>query len=465
MKKEELSHHLVVGMLVNLAIVLAAGTYLLENPVLRLAAIITVILALATFALVIRGVRHSGKNLRHLGYYFLPTALVLWALNERRRRASAELQAGRLRELKEMIATWPDTTIGIIAGILDPEQQEETLSTLLNKMDKMKDCRLATITDRIRQYCGQILKSVDDHGNYHLFEQVMSRLASLEPKAYRQTYKSLWLLLSDIFDPALSANFGRQFRKDMTGPLKDAIEQAGRTQTGHVQGIVAKIMAAGENEHQIANSVAEMLLQLNWTEKREVCRIIFNEGVKRAIRFPKHFGIDFLIMLSRLEHRVFWLDIESLRNMLEESLNRQPEGLINLNLRLYDELCSKVLAPLENPERGGICNARVFRRLKGNDGKVRIECISSDGKVCSCEGESLSFRGIYSRKCRKNAGEEFAMNIIPIREVKRQFRVKASIAPLHAYESGNQGPGRGAFFQDAEPSAVRGLYEYVSTKK
>jgi len=170
-------------------------------------------------------------------------------------------------------------------------------------------------------------------------------------------------------------------------------------------------------------------------------------------------------MLSRLEHRVFWLDMQSLRNILEESLNQQEEGLINSNLRLYDELCSKVLAPLEDPACSGICNARVFRRLKSDDGKVRIECISSDGKICSCEGESLSFRGIYSRKCEKKVGEELAMNIIPIQEVERQFRVKASIAPLHTYESGSQGPGRGAFFQEAEPSAVRGLYEYVSTKK
>lgn len=465
MRRKELTHHIVVGILVNLAGALAVGTYLFENPVLRLAAIITIVLALATLAIVITWVRRSGNNLRHLGYYFLPTALVFWALDEQRRRVKAEAEAERLRELKEMIATWPDTTIGMIAGIVDPEQQEETLSRMLNKMDKMKDCRLATITDRIRQYCGEILKSVDDHGNDHLFRQVMSRLSSYGPDAYRQTYKSFLLLLSDIFDPSLSAHFNRQFRQHMTGPLKHAIEQADRVHAGRVRDIVKKIMADDENEHEIANSVAEMLLQLDWTEKREICRIIFNESVKRAIRFPKHLGIKLLIVLSRLEHRVFWLDIQSLRNMLEESQNRQPDGLLKSNLRLYDELCSKVLAPLEGPERGGICNARVFRRLRSDDGKVRIECISSDGQVCSCEGESLSFRGIYSRKCRKKVGEELAMNIIPIQEVERQFRVKASIAPLHTYESGSQGPGRGAFFQDAEPSAVRGLYEYVSRKK
>ncbi len=465
MKKKELTHHLVVGMLVNLAVALAVGTYLFENPALRSVATVTVILALATLAVVIKWVRRSRKNLRHLGYYFLPTTLIFWALNERRRRANAEGEAARLKELKEIIATWPDTSIGIIAGIVDPKQQEESLSTMLNQMDKMKDCRLATITDRIRQYCGEILKSVDNNGNDHLFRQVMSRLSSHGPDAYRQTYKSFLLLLSDIFDPSLSANFDRQFRRNMTGPLKRAIEQASRAHAGRVQDVVAKIMADDENEHEIANSIAEMLPRLDWTDKREICRIIFSESVKRAIRFPRHFGIKLLSMLSRLGHRVFWLDIQSLRSIIEESLSHQPEGLISSNLRVYDELCSKVLAPLEDPERGGICNARVFRRLKSDDGKVRIECISSDGQVCSCEGESLSFRGIYSRNCRKKVGEELAMNIIPIQEVERQFRVKASIAPLHTYESGSQGPGRGAFFEEAEPSAVRGLYEYVSTKK
>jgi len=202
-------------MLVNLAAALAVGTYLLEKPVLRSVATITVILALATLAVVIRWVRHSRKNLRHLGYYFLPTALVFCTLNERRRRLNAEAETARLKELKEMIATWPDTTIGIIAGIVDPEQQEESLSKLLNQMDKMKDSRLATITDRIRQYCGEILKSVDNNGNDHLFRQVMSRLSSHGPNAYRQTYKSFLLLLSEMTSARLAfklmAQIGRHY--------------------------------------------------------------------------------------------------------------------------------------------------------------------------------------------------------------------------------------------------------------
>ena len=57
------------------------------------------------------------------------------------------------------------------------------------------------------------------------------------------------------------------------------------------------------------------------------------------------------------------------------------------------------------------------------------------------------------------------MNLTPIRQINRRFAVKASIAPLHTYESVSEGPGRGAFFEDAEPTEVKGLYDYVSTKR
>jgi hypothetical protein len=56
------------------------------------------------------------------------------------------------------------------------------------------------------------------------------------------------------------------------------------------------------------------------------------------------------------------------------------------------------------------------------------------------------------------------MNLIPIHQVERPFAVKATITPLHSYENATQSPGRGAFFEDAKPSVVRDLYEYISTK-
>jgi hypothetical protein len=223
-------------------------------------------------------------------------------------------------------------------------------------------------------------------------------------------------------------------------------------------------MADDGNEHEVAIRVAEMLLQLDWSEDRETCGVIFDESLKRAFRFPRGFGIELLNILNRLEHRVFWLDTESLRSLLAESAMHESEGLINTNRQVFKELCSKVLSPVEDPAYDGICSGRVFRRLKHDDGRVGIECVWAEGRTCSCLGESLSFRGVYSKDCCRGVGEKLNMHITPIREVERRFNVKASVAPLHTYESVSQGPGRGAFFEEAEPDEVKGLYDYVSTK-
>jgi hypothetical protein len=72
---------------------------------------------------------------------------------------------------------------------------------------------------------------------------------------------------------------------------------------------------------------------------------------------------------------------------------------------------------------------------------------------------------VYSKACQKKAGEKLRMNIVSVQDAQRRFAVKAKVAPLHAYEAGSQGPGRGAFFEEADPNAVRDLYEYVSTKE
>jgi hypothetical protein len=459
----EFARHLMMVMLVNVvAVLLLVDAYFVEAPMDKLMAGIRIMLACWALMLAVNWIRGVWKNVKHPGYYFLPTTFLFWALGQRRRRLNAETGIARIRET---IASWPDTSLEIITGIVDPAQQEGTLSRILGQMDAMRDSYLATITDRIRRYLGEILESVGNNGNYHLFRQVMSRLSSHEPASYRLTHKRFMLLLSDVFDPSLTANFGRLFQKHMIGPLKNAIAKAAKTQPARAREIIAKIMANNGGNHEIANGVAEMLLQLDWNDDRETCRIIFDESMKRAFRFPKHFGIEFLLILSRLEHKVFWLDIKSLREMLEESLSQEGAGLIDLNQGVYGEICSKVLAPLEDPARDGVCNARVFRRIKGDGGRVGIECVCSNGQECRCEGESLSFRGIYSRDCRRAVGEKLAMNVIPIEQFDRKFAVKASVAPLHTYESASQGPGRGAFFEDAEPSTVKGLYDYVSTNK
>jgi len=459
----EFARHLVMAILVNLIVtLLVMDAFLVDTTGGKLAAAVRIPLAFLVMSLAVNELRRIWKNARHPGYYFLLTSGLFWILENRRRRPKTETSTLRYERI---IATWPDTSIGIISEIFDPERQEECLNKLLYQMHAMRDSRLATIADRFRHYLGEILKSVDDNENYQPFREVMLRFSSYGPEKYQQTYKRFLGLLSDVYDPTLSAHFDVQFQADMSEPLKHAIEQAGKRHLGDIQTIVGNIMADGENEEVTANSVAGMLLELDWDDKREICHIIFNESLKRAFRFPKHFGIELLSILNRLEHKIFWLDIRSLRNVLEESLSNDREGLINLNSRIYGELCSKVLAPLDDETYNGICNARVFRRLKGDNGRVAIECVFPDGKVCTCQGESLSFRGVYSKNCSRKVGEKLAMNIVPIREVKRPFAVKATIAPLHSYEIATQSPGRGAFFEDAEPSVIRDLYEYVSAKE
>lgn len=458
---KEFARHSMMVIFVNMVIaLLLVDAYFVETPAAKITAGVRILLAFVAMGLIINEIKRIWKNVRHPGYYFLATSPVFLILDERHRRQNAETKTARF---KRIISTWPDPSIGIVSELFDPKRQEESLSKLLYQMGAMRDGRIATITDRFRHYLGEILKSVDDNGNYQSFRQIMLRLSLYGPDKYRQTYRRFLQLLSDVYDPTLSAQFDRQFRKNMTDSLRHSIERADKAHAARIRIIVRNIMEDNENEHEIASDITEMLLRLEWKEKREICRIIFDESIKRAFRFPKHFGIEFLMILGRLEHRVFWLDIRSLRNILEDSLNRATEGLINLNRSIYGELCSRVFAPLEAPELNGIRNARVFRRLEDDHGKVTIKCVLSNGKTCSCQGESLSFRGVYSKDCRRNVGETLSMNIVPIREIESPFSVKASVAPLHNYESATQSPGRGAFFEDAEPSTVKGLYEFVST--
>ncbi|MHC4678365.1 MAG: hypothetical protein ACYTEK_06680 [Planctomycetota bacterium] len=465
--RKEFARQVTMGVLTNMTTLpLLAGIYFLEAPAFKLASGLGVLLAFEAWGLLIKRLKRTWKDVRPLGSYFLPAAFMLWALSrpQRRPKTKMKVKAETVR-LKEIIATWPDASLRMIAGVLDPKRQKETLSSLLAEMGTMRDARLATVTERIHRYLGEIAGSAAHNGNELLFGQVMLRLSSYGPDKYPQTYKRFLELLMGVFAPPVSVAPRIGLWKLMTSPLQNAISQADDAHAGAVREIVARIMADDQDEHETAENIAEMLPELEWEEQREIGRIIFNESLKRAFRSPKHFGIEFLAVLGKLEHRMFWLDIQSLRNILEESLSPESEGLINLNLHLYNELCSRVLAPVEDPVCHGVRHARVFRRLKHDDGRVTIECIGPGGDVCRCEGQSLSFRGIYSKSCRRQAGEKLSMNIIPIREVERRFTVKASVAPLHAYEEGSRGPGRGAFFEEAEPSVVEALYEYVSTRQ
>ena len=456
------ARHIVMTILVNVIIaLLIVDAFFVDTTTARLAAVVRIPLAFLVMTLAVNELRRIWKNARHPFYYFLPSSAVFWLFESRRPRPKKETETSRNERI---ISTWPDKSIRMISELFDPERQEECLNKLLYQMHTMRDSRLAIIADRFRHYLGDILKSVDDNENYQPFREIMLLFSSYGPEKYRQTYRRFLSLLSDVYDPSLSEYFDIQFQIDMSEPLKQAIWQADKKHLSDVRTVVGNIMADEKDEHILANSIAGMLLELDWDGQREICHIIFNESLKRAFSFPKHFGIELLSILSRLEHKIFWLDVQLLRNVLEESLSDEREGLINLNSRMYGELCSKVLAPLDDETFNGMCNARVFRRLKDDEGRVRIECVLPNGQVCTCQGESLSFRGVYSKNCSRKVGDKLTMNLIPIQQVGHPFAVKATIAPLHNYENATQSPGRGAFFEDAKPSVVRDLYEYISGK-
>jgi len=440
--------------------------YLAEQPRSRAIAVGSAVLVWAAMwgfiLLGVKWVKPLKKHLKCMPYYF-PLTAPFWGFSERHRRFEVE---EKLRRLEKVVNAWPD--VSIIARIVDPEKQQQSLNEIINKMDNMEDNRLSQIVKNIRHYAQDIVPSVDDNGNYDLFRQLIGELSLYEPTTHPETYTHLLWLLSDIFEMPPKGNFTRQVQKDMIGPLENAIWRADQAHLNRIGTIIEQIMSDEEDEHDLARDILEMLLTLDWMEKRTVWQIIFDESKKRAFRFPRHFGDNFLRILSGLEHRVFGLDVQSLRDILEESLKDDEKGLLRLRHQAYKALRSKVFSPLEDPEHKGTVSGRVFRRLTGDNGKVKIECTFPDGKTCSCDGESLSFRGLYSKECLREVGEKLKVRAIPIKEVeqprpKHEFALAASVAPLHPVEAGKQSEGRGLFFEDADEDTVKGLYEYISS--
>ena len=406
--------------------------------------------------------RPFRKNLKYFGYYFPPTTLFVWALDQRTIRLKAEENLRRLEKIVNSL-----TYVRTIAGIVNPKKQSKTLGKIIDEMDDMEDHYLAQIVTNIRCYADDILGSVGVDGNYDLFRQVMEKISVSELDARPETYRYFLWLLSDVFGMPPKGCFTRKVQKDMIGPLKHAIWRVDRPHLNRVVTIIEQIMADEEDEHDLARQILDMLLDLDWKEKHEVCQIIFDESKKRAFSFPQRFGFDFLSALRQLEHKVFWLDIQSLRDILEEAIKNGDRGLINLKRKAYDELCSKVFAPLEDEKHPEIQNCRVFDRLKEKNGCAKFECTLPDGTKCACEAESLGFRGLYSKKCNLEVGAKVKAKVITIVEVgqtkpKQEFALSASVAKLHPDEARKQSNGRGIFFEDGEDDVVKGLYEYIS---
>ncbi len=481
-RRESFGRHVGNAIFVNLfASVISAGAFFLvvkllsktisaQSTIKLLASVSAIIFWCISYGLACLWQNYSKsfkEKLKYLGYYFPPTTFFVWALDQRNVRLKAE---EKLIKLEIIVNSMTD--VRTIAGMVDPKKQKETLGNIIDEMDYQGDHDLARIVTNIRCYVEDIMASVGDNGNYELFRQVIEKLSLSKPSERPETCRDFLWLLSDIFEMPPKGCFTRQIQKDMIGPLKNTIWRVDQPNLNRVRTIIQQIMADEEDEHDLARQILEMLSYLDLKEKREVWQIIFDESKGRAFKFPQGFGFIFLSELRKLEHKVFWLDIQSLRDILEESTIYKETGLITLERKAYDELCSTVFAPLEDEKKPGIHNNRVFRRLTGSDGCVKVECELPDGSSCTCYAESLSFRGLYSKTCLRKVGEKLKAKLIPLLEDEKrwqkhqnEFHLSASVAKLYSDESSGQSQGRGIFFVDAEDDTAKGLYDYVSEHK
>jgi hypothetical protein len=445
-------------------IVNSYGKKVLEPPTSTLIAWVGAILfwciSYGIVVFLIRRGKRYRKYLKYLGYYFLPTTLFVLFFEERNRRRKAE---EKLLWLEKILNGSPES---IIRGVFDPEKQRETFGYIIAEMHRIEDHVLAKILDNIRNHPDHIIGLVEGNRNYDLFRQLMEKVSHFQPDAWPKTYACFLWELTDVFRMPFGGCYTRRVQKDMIGPLKNSVRMVGKSHFNRIRTIIEQIMC--DEEDDLARQILEILLQLNCQEMREIGQIIFDESKKRAFKHQRSFGLDFLITLCQLEHKVFWLDLQSLRDISDQGVRNGDTSLVKSEPEAYKELCLKVFATLEDEEHRGKHSYRVWRRLKAADGKAQVECTFPDGNVHTCDGESLSFRGLFSKTCTLKPGEKLQAKVtIPIIEIGQvkpghEFSLKASVAKIHDAEASTQSPGRGIFFEDADEEVVKGLYQYVS---
>jgi len=111
----ELARHIIMAILVNLIFaILLMDAFLVDSPSGKLAAVVRIPLAFLVMVVAVNELKRIWRNARHPGYYFLLTSAVFWILENRRRRPKLETSTLRYERI---IATWPDTSIGIISEL------------------------------------------------------------------------------------------------------------------------------------------------------------------------------------------------------------------------------------------------------------------------------------------------------------------------------------------------------------
>lgn len=457
----DIYRHIIIAVSANLISAgLSVGGYFVQRPVLKVVAWAGAILLWVVLVYFIKFlIRPKWERVKRAGYYFLPALPFFWVLDQRKRMLDAEKQVLKLRGILEDLPAAKSAE-----QIIHYASRREGLETILADLSNMSDRDLALIVKAIQYYAQDIWESPENGENYNLFRELVERMSQYEPDDYTKTIESLLWLFSDIYEMQRTEHPRRQVQKDMIIPLRHIIWRADEAHLNVLRAIVSKIMLDINDDHDLARPILETLLNLDPKTRRPVWQLIFDECQKRASMFPGHFGHDFLQILGELQHKSFWLNSFSLRNIWIEPTTPERKGLLVSHHLRFNELCSGVFAAIEDPQHPGVRDGRVFRRLTGEASSVNVDCVLPNGEKCHCVGKSLSFRGMFSQDCIRKATERLQAKIVPLLAPSYQFNLTASIAKLHTDQSGKEVDGRGIFFEDAEEAAAKSLYEYISNR-
>ncbi len=408
------------------------------------------------------------------GGFALFTIVLFWWLPEFRQKSwigweyikkgFKEIRLGRSKWEKfvakqgKSLEMYPDAKLMMKLNAPKLENQREGLIEIIDKMDSMDDLQRSKIIYTVGYYGENSLQPERDKNNYNLFRLIMEKVTRFDPVKNSETWDYFLCILSNILNMPPKGNFTRQVQKDMIGLLKEVIRSVDKKHVSEVETIIENSMGSEKDEHEVARSVLSMILDLDIRKHRYLCKFIFDRAKKRAVSFPQSFGFDFLSVVWRLEHRVFWLDYESLRNILVESTSRGEEGLISSQQEVYKEI--KILEP-DNVSLDFSDSSVVFRKLEGESGKssVRCTCHGQEGG-CECVGEELSLSSFISRECEKKAGEEFLTEITLNSGLG--LKLKGLVTRRSNDRNGKVPEGREIRFEDeVNEGDVKELYKYI----
>jgi hypothetical protein len=456
-----LKREIVIGVFANL---LGAGLIILGEFVTSPYSYLAWLAAIVVWAgcsLVFKAAsKHRWSVIKAIGYCFLPTTFLCLYLDERRAREELQTKLDRIQSTLHH-SQQADPHIGLIVDLAYPERRVSALQKVLQDLRSQTDQRLAPILIQARTYASDMCTDPNSQ-TYTVFRRVIDAIPTLSPQDFQMTWDNFLPLLGDVFDCESPGAFDVQVKRDCVTCVQTIIRNVNGRHLKAVIRVIEVIMREVTPDHSVARAVFNMILDANCN--KDIRNNILHNSIKRAFKYPHDFGYSVLDILGRLEHRVFWLDMDMLREIIASRESSAGGGIASLHSDLYQGLCRGVFAPLEDQGRWGLRHGRVFRRLQGPPGQIEVTCVLSDGKTCSCRGKSLSFRGFYTESCTKAEGERVdKLAICSIADPNRKFNCRAAIAPLHRNADGTPATGRGVLFEDAEESEVQRLYEYITS--